>query len=257
MNIEAALYNDLKIDKNDPKHKSSYNPDEVVMEDGQKIIRPNKNQAKVHISRYDYVPEEWKCHFKDDAPYSEGTVEDLWKQGDGGRHDLLVYGIVRVGFYERLNRDSLIRWGLFFNELMCWNPKPKEEVIKIVDWVEKHRPQDGKENNDIFIPWKRPYHEMHKTTGHKREMLLDGFNLIGLEVRFNVAKDTVEYKLKDKGDDEWQPLDENDTNSLIFKTSTGFVTGLKIVSKEKKSTRGRPRKNNKPEDNEKENENVG
>lgn len=253
MNIEEAVYDLLQIDKNEPTHKTSYNPSEVVMEDGRKIIHPNKNQVKVHISRYDYVPDEWKCYLEDDTPYTDESIDALWKQGDGGRHDMLVYGIVRVGFRERINRDSLLRWGLIFNELMCWSPKPEKEVIKIVDWVEANRPQDDKGNNDTFIPWKRPYHEMQKTTGHRREMLLDGFDLIGLEVRFNVAKQTAEYKTKDK--DEWQPLDENDTNSLIFKTSTGFVTGLKIIPKKEKSKAGRPKKD-KQDNNQKENEDV-
>ena len=251
MNVEEALYTDLRIDKDDPTHKSSYNPGEVVMEDGRKIIRPNKNQAKVHISRYDYVPDEWKFYFKDDAPYTDGTINELWKQGDGGRHDLLVYGIVQVGFRERLNRDSLIRWGLAFNELICWTPKPEEEVVKIVDWVEKHRPQDGKSNSDTFIPWKRPYHEMQKATGHRREVLLDGFGFASLEIRFNIAKDRVEYKTKDDNEDNWQPFNDNDTNSLIFKTCTGFVTGLKIVPGKEEVKRGRPKKEQQS-DNEKE-----
>lgn len=255
MNIEEALYSDLRIDKDDPTHKSSYNPVEVVTEDGRKIIRPNKNQVNAHISRYDYVPDEWKHYFKDDAPYTDEIINELWKQGGGGRHDLLVYGIVRVGFREKLDRDSLIRWGLIFNQSMCHNPKPEEEVIKIVDWVEENRPQDEKGNNDIFIPWNRPHHEMQKTTGHRKEMLLDGFNLIGLEVRFNLAKDMMEYRTKDKGKDEWQPLDENDTNSLIFKASTRFVTGLKIIPKEKKPKRGRPTKNQNQTNKEKEHKN--
>lgn len=255
MNIEEEFYSDLGIDKNNPKHKSSYTSSEVVTQNGSKIICPNKNQAKAHVSRYDYVPDEWKHCFKDDPPYVDGTISELWRQGDGGRHDLLVYGIARVGFRERLDRDSLIRWGLFFNELMCWSPKPEDEVIKIVDWVEKHRPQDGKGNNDTFIPWKRPYHEMQKPMGHKMEILSDGFDLIGLEVRFNVIKDTVEYKTK--GEDEWQILDTNNANSLIFKTCTGFVTGLKIIPKKKESKAGRPKQDEKQADNEKENENVG
>ena len=255
MNIEEELYSDLRIDKTDPKHKSSYKPAEVITEDGHKIFSPNKNQTKAHVSRYDYVPDEWKHYFKDDAPYTDATINELWKQAEGGRHDLLVYGIARVGFRERLDRDSLLRWGLFFNESMCSPAKTEKEVAKIVDWVEKHRPQDGKGNKDTFIPWNRPHHEMQKPMGHKMEILSDGFDLIGLEVRFNVIKDTVEYKTK--GEDEWQILDTNNTNSLIFKTCTGFVTGLKIVSKKKESKAGRPKQDEKQADNEKENENVG
>lgn len=174
----------------------------------------SRERKRMYTSRHDNVPDDWKLF---------GTSV--------GRHDLIRDAIYGVAQTTRLDDPSLVVWGMYFNELMCDTPRSLEDITAMVEGLKGKR-HDEDPNTDIFIPWKRHIREMRKSSGFAQEMLHRGFISMGMEIRLNMRKDCVE--IQEKVGDEWKSISKTQKHSFSAMVSPRFVTGLKVVPKDKK-----------------------
>ena len=155
--------------------------------------------------------------------------EWIIKGTGAGRHDELRDAIFRIQNTTRLTRDSVLTWANYFNELMFEHPKDNpEEIARMVDGGESKR--DGNVSyDDILIRWKRHHSHLNSSSGFRREILDEGFELMGMKIRLNMRKDCVEYYKKTNCGYEWTNMSEAERQALTSWVCQHFVSGLNII----------------------------
>ena len=169
-------------------------------------------------------------------------VDDAWKFTEGERNDRLKDLVWHMANKSKFNKDSLLHWSLYANELMCEPPLPEDEVRAMVNHTHSNRPGEfgngESENLDVFVPWERDIADLKKTSGFIREVLAKGLKMMGVKVRLNVRTDCVEiWDKNEQGLHEWTTITDSYKKALTSFASNHFVTGHKVILKDKKKSK--------------------
>lgn len=122
-----------------------------------------------------------------------------------------------------LCEQSLLKWALWLNRSVFKHPLGNFEVRELVDRACRKFPP----GDQIWVKWCHHYSLLKQSTGVATDVLRDGLNQYGIDVRYNTRSDVVEiYK-----NDEYGQLHPNDIKQLLSFANSSIITGLNIKFK--------------------------